>query len=174
MALTITEDFARALDCLDRGENLFLTGKAGTGKSTLIRHFMATHEKRRTVVAAPTGVAALNVGGYTLHRLFSFGPNVTPSDVASGRAKPGKFAKTIAKLETLIIDEASMVRADLFDSIALALQQYGPHPGRPFGGIQLVLVGFIPTAAGGHRSGNRVFPDGIPHPVLLFRRKLQS
>lgn len=141
MALTITEDFARALDCLDRGENLFLTGKAGTGKSTLIRHFMATHEKRRTVVAAPTGVAALNVGGYTLHRLFSFGPNVTPSDVASGRAKPGKFAKTIAKLETLIIDEASMVRADLFDSIALALQQYGPHPGRPFGGIQLVLVG---------------------------------
>lgn len=141
MALTITEDFAQALDCLDKGQNLFLTGKAGTGKSTLIRHFMATHENRRIVVAAPTGVAALNVGGYTLHRLFSFGPNVTPQDVASGRAKPGRFAKVIAKLETLIIDEASMVRADLFDSIALALQMYGPHPERPFGGIQLVLVG---------------------------------
>lgn len=141
MTLTITEDFARALECLDRGQNLFLTGKAGTGKSTLIRHFMATHETRRTIVAAPTGVAALNVGGYTLHRLFSFPTTVTPTDVASGRVRPGSFAKTIAKLETLIIDEASMVRADLFDSIALALRMYGPKPGLPFGGIQVVLVG---------------------------------
>lgn len=141
MTLTITEDFARAFECLDKGQNLFLTGKAGTGKSTLIRHFMATHETRRTVVAAPTGVAALNVGGYTLHRLFSFPTTVTPGDVASGRVKPGRFAKTIARLETLIIDEASMVRADLFDSIALALQMYGPKPGKPFGGIQMVLVG---------------------------------
>lgn len=138
--LEITEDFARALALLHSGSHLFLTGKAGTGKSTLIRHFMAT-TTRRTVVAAPTGVAALNVNGYTLHRLFSWGPEVTAEDIAAGDYYPHRFAEVLRTLDTLIIDEASMVRADIFDCLATALQMYGPKRGTPFGGVQLVLVG---------------------------------
>lgn len=93
------------------------------------------------VVVAPTGIAALNVDGYTIHRLFGFGTTTSLEDVRSGRYRPGRFAKTLASLDTLIIDEASMVRADLFDQLAAALERYGPAPGTPFGGVQIVLVG---------------------------------
>ncbi|SKB05142.1 AAA family ATPase [Aeromicrobium choanae] len=140
MTITITEDLARALEILESGGNLFLTGKAGTGKSTLIRHFME-HTDRRVVVAAPTGIAALNVGGHTIHRLFGLLSTTTIEDIRSGRHRAGRFARTLKSLQTLIIDEASMVRADLFDQVAAALERYGPHPERPFGGVQVVLVG---------------------------------
>ncbi|WP_409370694.1 AAA family ATPase [Mycolicibacter longobardus] len=136
----LTEEFQRALGLLAAGRNLFLTGKAGTGKSTLIRHFMANTD-RNVVVVAPTGIAALNVDGHTIHRLFGFLPTTTLSDVAGGDHRPGRFTKTLGKLQTLIIDEASMVRADVFDMIAAALQRFGPEPGSPFGGVQVVLVG---------------------------------
>lgn len=138
--LVLTEDFERALALLDAGSNLFLTGKAGTGKSTLIRHFLA-NTRRRVLVAAPTGIAALNVGGYTIHRLFSFGSRTTLDDVDGGGYRPQRFAKALASLDTLIIDEVSMVRADLFDMLAVALERFGPEPGQPFGGVQIVLVG---------------------------------
>lgn len=138
--LVLTEEFSRALEILAAGDNLFLTGKAGTGKSTLIRHFMAGTE-RRVVVAAPTGIAALNVDGYTIHRLFGFAPTTTLPDVRGGNYYPRRFARTLQALDTLIIDEASMVRADLFDMLVAALERFGPMPHRPFGGVQLVLVG---------------------------------
>ncbi|MCK6212096.1 AAA family ATPase [Georgenia sp. EYE_87] len=138
--LELTEEFSRALRILNGGGNMFLTGKAGTGKSTLIRHFMANTD-RDVVVAAPTGIAALNVEGLTIHRLFSFGPATTLDDVENGPYRPGRFAKVIKSLETLIVDEASMVRADMFDQIEAALRRFGPRPGRPFGGVQVVLVG---------------------------------
>lgn len=138
--LTLTAEFQHALELLDSGSHLFLTGKAGTGKSTLVRLFTDS-APHNIVVAAPTGVAALNVNGYTLHRLFSFRPGVTPAYVASDQYFPGRFFKTLKALDTLIIDEASMVRADLFDSIATALGRFGPKPGQPFGGVQIVLVG---------------------------------
>ncbi len=140
MSITITEEFERALEILDAGQNLFLTGKAGTGKSTLIRHFME-HTDRRVVVAAPTGIAALNVDGHTIHRLFGFLSTTTLDDVRSGEYRPGRFTRVLRSLQTLIIDEASMVRADLFDLLAAALSRFGPHPDRPFGGVQIVLVG---------------------------------
>lgn len=138
--IVLTGEFQRALSILSSGGNLFLTGKAGTGKSTLIRHHMANTE-RRVVVAAPTGIAALNVEGYTIHRLFSFTTTTSLEDVVSGGYRPGRFARTLRSLETLIVDEASMVRADLFDMLVAALERFGPEPGRPFGGVQVVLVG---------------------------------
>ncbi|MDN4471906.1 AAA family ATPase [Demequina sp. SYSU T00b26] len=138
--LTFTEDFERALDLLDSGAHMFLTGRAGTGKSTLIRHFLAT-TGRRAITVAPTGIAALNVDGYTIHRLFSFPMGVTEEHVRGPRYFPGRFAQTLAELDTLIVDEASMVRADLFDALAAALERFGPKHGEPFGGVQLVLVG---------------------------------
>ncbi|HKV19068.1 MAG TPA: AAA family ATPase [Mycobacterium sp.] len=138
--LVLTDEFRHALELLAGGRHVFLTGKAGTGKSTLIRLFMADTE-RNVVVVAPTGIAALNVDGYTIHRLFGFRPTTTLDDVRGGEYRPGRFAKTLASLETLIIDEASMVRADVFDMVALALSRFGPQPGTPFGGVQIVLVG---------------------------------
>lgn len=135
--LTITAEFAEGLERLERGESLFLTGRAGTGKSTLIRRFLATTE-RKVVVAAPTGIAALNVEGYTIHRLFSFPAGVDVGHVRSARYFPGKAP---AALDTLILDEASMIRADLFDCLAIALERFGPRRGKPFGGVQVVLVG---------------------------------
>lgn len=138
--VVITPEFTAALGLLHAGHNVFLTGKAGTGKSTLIRFFQ-NETRRRIMTVAPTGIAALNVDGYTIHRLFSFSPSITPDDVRFGSYRPGRFAKAITGIDTLIVDEASMVRADLFDSMAAALERFGPHPGQPFGGVQLVLVG---------------------------------
>jgi len=138
--IVITDEFRHALSLLADGTHLFLTGKAGTGKSTLIRRFLAETD-RNVVVAAPTGIAALNVGGYTIHRLFGFRPTTGLDDVRSGAYRPGRFTRTLASLQTLIIDEASMVRADVFDMVAAALERFGPVPGTPFGGVQIVLVG---------------------------------
>ncbi|WP_062461906.1 ATP-dependent DNA helicase [Demequina soli] len=138
--IDITEDFERALEILHDGGNLFLTGRAGTGKSTLIRHFLATTE-RVAVTVAPTGIAALNVDGYTIHRLFSFPMGVNDAMVTGPGYYPARFANTLAGLDILIVDEVSMVRADLFDALVAALERFGPRPGEPFGGVQLVLVG---------------------------------
>lgn len=136
----LTDEFRDAMGLLAQGRHVFLTGKAGTGKSTLIRRFMSQTD-RNVVVVAPTGIAALNVEGYTIHRLFGFNSTTSLADITTGRYYPGRFARTLKALDTLIIDEASMVRADLFDKIAAALQRFGPDPGTPFGGVQIVLVG---------------------------------
>ncbi|MGO1284545.1 MAG: exonuclease domain-containing protein, partial [Brachybacterium sp.] len=138
--LNITGEFQAALEHLHAGHHLFLTGKAGTGKSTLIRHYLESTQ-RSTITVAPTGIAALNVDGYTIHRLFSFPLGVTEETVRGGGYYPRRFAKALKGLDTLIIDEASMVRADLFDALTAALERFGPKPGTPFGGVQLVLVG---------------------------------
>lgn len=138
--IVLTQEFRQALALLAHGRHVFLTGKAGTGKSTLIRQFMS-ETNRKVVVAAPTGIAALNVDGYTIHRLFSFNTTTTLDDVRAKHYYPSRFAKTLASLDTLIIDEASMVRADLFDMLAGSLERFGPMRGTPFGGVQMVLVG---------------------------------
>lgn len=166
-SIILTDEFERALGLLDQGRNLFLTGKAGTGKSTLVRHFMSLTD-RRVIVAAPTGIAALNVDGYTIHRLFSFGTTTNLADVTGGGYRPGRFASTLASLDTLILDEASMVRADLFDMLVAALERFGPRPGTPFGGVQLVLVGDLfqlpPVVTDGERE---FFETRYPTPYFF-------
>lgn len=138
--LVLTPEFERALRFLHEGRNLFITGKAGTGKTTLTRHFLANTNKN-VLVTAPTGIAALNLGGYTIHHVFSLLPTTTLDQVRNGRYYPRSFAAALKQVDTLVIDEASMVRADLLDMVAAALTRFGPHPGRPFGGVQIVLVG---------------------------------
>ena len=139
-------EFFRALDLMrvegrhSTGGHVFITGKAGTGKSTLIRHFLETTDTTSTVVLAPTGVAALNVQGQTVFRFFNFWIDVTPEKV---RKKPGKpkTPELYKKLSTIIIDEASMLRADLLDCVDEFLRRHGPRPGVPFGGVRMVFVG---------------------------------
>ena len=121
------------------GQNLFLTGEAGTGKSTLLKYFRQTTEKS-LVVLAPTGVAALNVGGQTIHSFCSFGPDITPQKVKKLGPKSGKF-QLLQKLNTVIVDEISMVRADLLDCLDKFLRLNGPLPTAPFGGLQMIFIG---------------------------------
>ena len=150
---------------------MFLTGKAGTGKSTLIRRFISETD-RNVVVVAPTGIAALNVDGYTIHRLFSFSTTTSLDDVRTGRYYPGRFAKILGSLDTLIVDEASMVRADLFDQVAAALKRFGPQPGTPFGGVQIVLVGDLYQLPPVVHEAEAELPVGaVRDPVLLLRRQ---
>ena len=139
-SIEINPAFARALERIaGGGRNLFITGKAGTGKSTLLEYYRA-NAAERPVILAPTGVAALQVGGETVHRFFGFGIDVTPEKVRKSRRKPRR-PEIYKKLRTLIIDEASMLRADLLDCVDMFLRKHGPKRGAPFGGVQMVFVG---------------------------------
>lgn len=142
MAFTMTSETRKALQRLDSGDNILLTGKAGTGKSTLLRKFLETQPAGETLVLAPTGVAALNVKGATIHRAFGFRPGLYPDDVRNfANYHPSAATKKVLQtVRTIIIDEISMVRADLFDMMNLALSQIR-KVGRPFGGVRLILVG---------------------------------
>lgn len=138
MQLELTSEFRRALDLLERGaHNLFITGRAGTGKSTLLQQFRAVTRKN-VVVLAPTGVAAVNVGGQTIHSFFGFKPDITPDRVKKVSNSKQELYK---KIDTVIIDEISMVRADLLDAVARFLALNGKTSRRPFGGAQMVLFG---------------------------------
>jgi hypothetical protein len=148
--LKLTYDFVRDTDC-----NVFLTGKAGTGKTTFLQNFKKESPKR-LVVLAPTGVAAVNAGGVTLHSFFQlpFGPQLpsdaeTPSIGAGDEAKSAasRFQKfnrekinLIKSLDLLVIDEISMVRADLLDAVDTVLRRFRDRT-RPFGGVQLLMIG---------------------------------
>ena len=130
--------------------SLFLTGKAGTGKSTFLR-YVAAHTKKKHVILAPTGIAAINAGGQTLHSFFKlpFHP-LLPNDSrynARNIRKTLKYSGVTLKLlretELIIIDEISMVRADIIDFIDHVLRIYCRNMREPFGGKQLLLVGDI-------------------------------
>ena len=130
--------------------SLFLTGKAGTGKSTFLR-YIAAHTKKKHVILAPTGIAAINAGGSTLHSFFKlpFHP-LLPNDVQFSPRNIRKVLrynsdkiKVIRELELIIIDEISMVRADIIDFIDKVLRVYSHNMREPFGGKQLLLVGDI-------------------------------
>jgi hypothetical protein len=131
------QEVLRIMD--ETSDNLFLTGEAGTGKSTLLQYFRQ-RTKKNVVVLAPTGVAALNVGGQTIHSFCGFGPDITLSKVKrSGSWSPKK--KLLAQIDTIVIDEISMVRADLLDCVDKFLQLNSPRGHLPFGGYQMVFIG---------------------------------
>ncbi len=138
--IEINERFGQALDVMENsGRSLFITGRAGTGKSTLLSFFRRMTAKK-VVVLAPTGVAALNVKGQTIHSFFKFKPGITPEGVRRRRAVDDEES-VYCKLDTIIIDEVSMVRADLMDCVDRFLRLNGPSRVKPFGGIQMVFIG---------------------------------
>jgi ATP-dependent DNA helicase PIF1 len=135
--IELNDEFRLALDLIEKqGESFFITGKAGTGKSTLLRYFRAT-TKKSVVVLAPTGIAAINVGGQTIHSFFHFPPRLIEPD----QIRPSRDPLLYRRIEVLVIDEVSMVRADLMDGVDAALRLNRASPTKPFGGVQLVLIG---------------------------------
>lgn len=132
------------------GTHLFLTGKAGTGKTTFLRELKAKSPKRMVVVA-PTGIAAINAGGVTIHSFFQlpFAPYVPDTKFMSAQTFH-KFGKEkiniIRSMDLLVIDEVSMVRADLLDAIDAVLRQYRDRH-KPFGGVQILMIGDLQQLA---------------------------
>lgn len=118
-------------------EHVFVTGRAGTGKSTLLNH-LSWNTSKQVVISAPTGVAALNVGGQTIHSLLRLPIGVIADHELEQSPELRKLLNTI---DTLVIDEVSMVNADLMDAIDRSLRQARQRKTEPFGGVQLVLFG---------------------------------
>jgi ATP-dependent exoDNAse (exonuclease V) alpha subunit len=132
-------EFKRSLELMEKTDkNIFITGRAGTGKSTLLNYFR-NNTRKNVVILAPTGVAAVNVGGQTIHSFFGFKPDVTISSI---RKKSRNEKKNLyKKLSKIVIDEVSMVRADLLDCMDKFLRLNGPDEKLPFGGIQMIFIG---------------------------------
>jgi hypothetical protein len=139
--LELAREFVQYTD-----SHIFLTGKAGTGKTTFL-HDLKGNTAKRMIITAPTGVAAINAGGVTLHSFFQlpFGPFIPGSEAyEKNRQRMFRFSKEkiriIKSLDLLVIDEISMVRADLLDSVDAVLRRHRRND-RPFGGVQLLLIG---------------------------------
>ena len=139
--LNLARDFVQST-----GSHIFLTGKAGTGKTTFLHNLKGAVGKRMAITA-PTGVAAINAGGVTLHSFFQlpFGPFIPGSEAhEQNRQRLFKFSREkkrlIKSLDLLVIDEISMVRADLLDSVDMVLRRHRRND-KPFGGVQLLMIG---------------------------------
>ncbi|WP_349899169.1 ATP-dependent DNA helicase [Parafrigoribacterium soli] len=135
---TLSPEQAAVFDNIETTrDNIFVTGRAGTGKSTLLNH-LSWNTSKQVVICAPTGVAALNVGGQTIHSLF-----LLPIGVIADREidQSAALRKLLNTIDTLVIDEVSMVNADLLDAVDRSLRQARQRPLEAFGGVQLVLFG---------------------------------
>jgi len=142
--------------------NVFVTGRAGTGKSTLLQHLAATTSKQ-LAIAAPTGVAALNVGGQTIHSLLRLPIGVIADQPLP---HPEELRNLLRGIETLVIDEVSMVNADLMDAIDRTLREARNRRREPFGGVQIVLFGDPYQLA--------PVPPRDPHERAYFRDRYRS
>lgn len=131
-----TDEFEAALSLIEQGANFFITGRAGTGKSTLVKYILKTTAKR-VVALAPTGIAAVGIGGQTIHSFFHFPPGL----IEVSTLKPLRDPILIRKLDLLVIDEISMVNANLMDALDKALRLNRGKMNSPFGGAQVILVG---------------------------------
>ena len=164
-------------------QSIFLTGKAGTGKSTFLR-YICQHTKKKFVVLAPTGIAAINAGGSTLHSFFRlpFRPMLPDDpDLSLQRGRIHEFfhysrahRKLLEKLELIVIDEISMVRADMIDTVDRILRVYSHNLREPFGGKQLLLVGDVfqlePVVKSDQRDIlNRFYPNPYFFSARVFR-----
>lgn len=161
--------------------SVFLTGKAGTGKSTFLR-YICSKTKKKYVVLAPTGIAAVNVGGQTMHSFFRIplkpllpdDPDFSISRIRQRLKYPKALCKLIKNLELIIIDEISMVRADIIDFMDKVLRIYSGNMREPFGGKQLLLVGDVfqlePVVTSDMRDVlRRFYPNSYFFSALAFK-----
>ncbi len=165
--IDFNDKFAVSYDLLENDkQNIFVTGKAGTGKSTLLQYFR-DHTSKKIVVLAPTGVAAVNIKGQTVHSFFCFRPDITPENVYSIRVSRAQ-RRMYESLDAIVIDEISMVRADLLDCIDAFLRMYGREKNKAFGGIQMVFFGDLyqlpPVVT---RREESIFKDVYPSPFFF-------
>ena len=144
-------EFQNALRLItDTNQSVFLTGKAGTGKSTFLK-YICQATRKKFIVLAPTGIAAVNVGGMTMHSFFKMplkplipdDPDYSPRQIRKTLRYPKEKVKIIKELDLIIIDEISMVRADMIDFMDRVLRIYNENMREPFGGKQLLFVGDI-------------------------------
>lgn len=139
--IDLNPQFIKAIDLMELGDkNIFITGKAGTGKSTLLNHFRQ-NTKKKVAVLAPTGSAAVNIKGQTIHSFFSFKPSITLESIKIKSTNKNNKKNIYKALDIIIIDEISMVRADLLDCIDKFLRLNGKKIEQPFGGVQIVFIG---------------------------------
>jgi len=167
-------EFQNALSLMEETDkNIFITGRAGTGKSTLLNYFR-DNTKKNAVILAPTGVAAVNVGGQTIHSFFHFKPNVTLAAIKKKRATGKEKTSIYKKLKTIVIDEVSMVRADLLDCVDKFLRLNGPNAKRPFGGVQMIFIGDLyqlpPVVSGAERE---IFRSHYATPYFFSAKVMQ-
>jgi ATP-dependent DNA helicase PIF1 len=154
-------EFQQVFDLMENSScNLFITGKAGTGKSTLLQYFKQK-TKKKIIVLAPTGVAAIKVHGQTIHSFFKFPPRFIQKD----KVKRLRNEKLIKRLDAIVIDEASMLRADLLDGIDYSLRLNREQLDKPFGGIQIIIFGDLfqlPPVVDRDIKGviDKFYPDG--------------
>lgn len=174
------EEFQKALQIIQfTRRSLFLTGKAGTGKSTFLRYISETTKKKH-VILAPTGIAAINAGGSTLHSFFKLPfhpllPNDTRYNVRNMRKTlryTSEKCKLLREVELIIIDEISMVRADIIDFIDKVLRVYNRNMREPFGGKQLLLVGDIYQLEPVVREEDRQLLAPFYHSQFFFDAKV--
>lgn len=152
--LDFNPEFQKAFSLMEEtSKNIFITGRAGTGKSTLLAYFRNT-TKKKVVVLAPTGVAALNVHGQTIHSFFKFKPGITLQQIKS-HYKKGDQKNVYAQIDTIVIDEISMVRSDLLDCVDKFLR-LNRADSEPFGGVQMIFIGDLyqlpPVVTGSERE----------------------
>lgn len=165
-------------------QSVFLTGKAGTGKSTFLR-YVCEHTKKKHIVLAPTGIAAVNAGGSTLHSFFRLPFHPLLPDDPNYSLKGGKLQQTlrytsehrklIKEVELIIIDEISMVRADIIDFIDKVLRVYSQNMREPFGGKQILLVGDVYQLEPVVKSDERdIINRFYPNPYFFSARVFQT
>ena len=168
-------EFQQALTLMeDTAKNLLITGRAGTGKSTLLNYFR-DHTRKKAVVLAPTGVAAINVGGQTIHSFFHFKPNVTLASIKKKKSATKEKTTVYKKLTTIIIDEVSMMRADLLDCVDKFLRLNGPKQKQPFGGVQMLFIGDLyqlpPVVTSQERE---IFRTHYPNPYFFNAKVMET
>jgi ATP-dependent exoDNAse (exonuclease V) alpha subunit len=172
MKLDINDEFKEAFNLISKtGDCVFVTGNAGTGKTEFLRYYL-TRAQKKTAVLAPTGTAALNAGGETIHSFFKFKPDISLSKIKKKKLNDKSVYRNV---ETIIIDEASMLRCDLLDCVDKFLRLNRDAYNEPFGGVQMVFIGDLkqlpPVVT---REEMQIFSTVYGSPFFLSARSLSD